>query len=524
MNDALSYQTQYPSIRTQVKKSRLIWLLLFGAILSASLVLSLFLLKIGPDISVLGWVLYVSGIAAIIYRPRWGIYLVLFFALTGDGILVPWYPFIKNFSSAESIFYLNDSLIFSPLETYLALTLVSWLARSIYYRKLNFYFGSLIRPAAVFFIFTVIGLMYGISKGGDFTIALWEFRPFAYLFLMIVLSSNLFTHQKQYNQLMMWVTAALVIEGIIGVIYIFTTAGGHLTSADGITEHSASIHMNTVFILVVLAWLYQTSAIKRLVIPLGLPFMVLTYIASQRRAAFISIAVALLLIACVLYFENRRLFWILIPPLLVAGAIYIAIFWNSTSSLGFPAQAIKSVVAQNSASTRDQLSNGYRVVENLDTGYTIHQHPIFGIGFGNKFYTPIALPDISFFVWWNYLPHNSIIYVWLKAGLGGFIAMLYFIGISILTGVKAFREENNREVKIILLSGALYIVMHFLYAYVDISWDAQSMLYLGAVIGMLNTAGTVARIPETPIKNPYPWQTNPTNRSKTINIAVQERK
>ena len=47
-----------------------------------------------------------------------------------DQILLPAYPFIKNFTSAESLFYVeNRGLIFSPLETYLVLTLLSWLVR-----------------------------------------------------------------------------------------------------------------------------------------------------------------------------------------------------------------------------------------------------------------------------------------------------------------------------------------------------------------------------------------------------------
>ncbi len=506
MNQGFTISAHLITSQVQARKSQIVWLLLFAGAISAALLLALVSLHYGPSISLVGWLIYLAGIAVIFYRPRWGIYLTLFFALLGDSILVPWYPFVKNFSSVESIFYLNNSFIFSPLETYLVLIGVSWLGRAAYRRKFHFAKGDLNLPTAIFLVFVVIGFVRGLTSGGNLNIALWEIRPFFYLFLMIFYGSNLLTRREHFNHILMWAAAGLSIEGIIGFIHIFSIAGGHLTSSEGITEHSAAIHMNTVFVLVLLAWLFKGSYVKRFAFLPVLPFMLLTYLAAQRRAAFVSIAFALALVAVLLFFENRKLFWLLIPPVVVAGLLYLAVFWNSTSSVAMPAQAIKSVIAPTSATMRDQASNGYRIAENIDTGFTVHQHPILGVGFGNKFYLPIVLPDISFFIWWNYLPHNSIIYVWLKAGLGGFLAMLYFIALSVVTGLRAYQRTQNLETKIVLLTGILYIIMHFLYAYVDISWDAQSMLYIGAVVAMINVAESVLAVPDPPAPKRHLWQ------------------
>ena len=68
------------------------------------------------------------------------------------------------------------------------------------------------------------------------------------------------------------------------------------------------------------------------------------------------------------------------------------------------------------------------MIENNNLEFTIHQKPLTGVGFGNKFFVIIPMADISFFTWWQYFPHNSVIWIWLKTGVGGFIAMFYFLG------------------------------------------------------------------------------------------------
>jgi O-antigen ligase len=241
-----------------------------------------------------------------------------------------------------------------------------------------------------------------------------------------------------------------------------------------------------------------------------LPFVALAYLATQRRAAFISLAVALFLLVVILFVENRRLFWFLAPPFVFLAIIYVGIFWNSGSTLALPVQAIKSVVVPNQADASDQASNIYRVFENINTSFTIHQKPATGVGFGQKFYIVVPMADISFFTWWEYLPHNSIIWIWLKTGVGGFLVMLFLVGSAIIAGVSAFRRMPRNELRVIVLTATLYIVMHFLYAYVDISWDSQSMLYVGAMMGLVSGLVHVVEQPVPLPKKRWPWQPDPT--------------
>jgi len=464
-------------------RSRWTLLLWFLGLMGASGLLGLIMLRGGPHPVFIGALAGLVSIAAIVARPRYGIYQILFLTLVADGLLVPWFPFAKNLSSRESLLYLNDALIFSPLELYLALTALVWGAQHFARRRLSFRPGTLGLPMILFALFMVLGLGYGIGRGGDLNIGLWEVRPMFYLPLMYLLVLNLIKTRSQVSVLMWLITLALFIEGIIGNLHFFFTLEMDLSGVDTITEHSAAIHMNTLFVMVIAVWLFKGSRAKRLVLPLFIPFVLFTYLVTQRRAAFISLVIALILIAVVLYRENRRVFWAIVPAASLVGMLYLAAFWNTSGMLGLPVQGIRSVFADESSG--EYRSNIYRIIENVNTAFTIHQHPLLGVGFGNRFSIIVPMPDISFFDWWEYITHNSVLWVWMKAGLAGFMATIFLIGAIIVNGAQAFNRVPGGDLKAMALTMLLYVIMHFTYAYVDMSWDTQSMVYLGTAAGLL---------------------------------------
>ncbi|MBK7914912.1 MAG: O-antigen ligase family protein [Chloroflexi bacterium] len=496
-------------VGTRQRRSFVAWLLWFLAMFGLSAFLGLVMVKRGPNLSVLAWLVYLAGVLVIFYRPRYGLYLIIFLVLIGDNYLTPWYPFTKNFSSRESLLYLHDTLIISPLESYFALIFISWLGRGAMQRKMKFYVSELFLPAMIFLGFILFGLFYGVSTGGNLNIALWESRPIFYLVAMLVLTNNLIETRRQASNLLWTAMLALLVESLIGDYYFLVTLRGSLQGVEAITEHAAAIHMNTLFVFVAASWLYKASAVKRFVLPLMVPIVFLTYLATQRRAAFLTLAIALVMMAIILFLENRRAFWLIVPPLGLAAMVYIAIFWNASGALGLPAQAVKSVVAQDQADAADLSSNLYRQIENVNTSFTVHQRPLTGVGFGQKFYVIVPLPDISFFSWWQYFPHNSIIWIWLKAGVGGFIAMLFLVGMAIMVGARALWRMPRDDMSAIVLTAVLYIVMHFIFAYADISWDIQSMVYVGMMMGLLSAAEHIVGQPVPAKQTRWPWQPGP---------------
>lgn len=478
---------------------------LFGFVL----LLGLFLFKFGPSFSAVAWIIYFVGVLAIFYEPRYGLYLIVFLGLVGDAGAMPWFPFVKNFSSREALLYLHDSVIISPLDTYLVFTLISWLGRGMVQRKYAFFVSPLFWPAAAFLTFVIVGLVYGLGTGGSVNIALWESRPIFYLVLMIVLTSNLLEKREHYSWLLWSAMLAIAIEALNGLYVFITEANADFAMFDHTFDHTASIHFNTFIVFVVAAWVFRASIGKRIALTALLPFVGIVYMAMQRRAAFLTLAIALVLVSIFLLKESRIAFSLIMPPLAAFAVVYVIIFWNSSGALGMPARAIKSVVAEDQANAEDQSSNLYRVLENANISFTIHSSPIFGVGFGQRFYVVYPMPDISFFEWWEYFPHNSIMWIWLKTGFGGFFAMTFLVGFAIMTGVRAAWRMPGGDLSAVALTATLYLVMHFTFAYADISWDAQSMMYVGTMMGII---GSIEHVTSKPVPIPpkrWHWQKDP---------------
>jgi O-antigen ligase len=496
-----------PTVAAQARRSTITWWLWFLGLLGLTTLIGLLFLRSStPTPAMIGWLFLLAGAAAILYQPRYGVYLVTGLALAGDSLLAPWYPFVKNLSSGESLLYLSNAAIVSPAEIFIALTFLSWLGRAAMQRKLTFHTGPLFWPVLTFSGFITFGLIYGILRRGNINIALWEVRAIYYLPMMLILTTNLIETRAQINCLI-WVTVgALFIDALAGAWFVMFVLNFDLQLLEAIAEHSYSVHLNTLFILMIGVWLFRGSLAKQILLPLMMPTVLLSYFSNQRRASYITLVIVLLLITIVLYRESRKVFWLIVPVLGVIGAIYVGAFWNSTSGgISGPARAIRSIISPQPGG-RDESSNVYRVIENVNTKFTIQQRPLTGVGFGNKFYIIVPMPDISLFVWWEYITHNSILWIWMQTGVGGFVSLLFLIGMAVLVGVRALWRMPGGDLSAFALMATLYIVMHFIYAYVDMSWEAQSMIYVGTMMGLINSLEHIVAKPMPRLPRRWPWQ------------------
>lgn len=481
------------TVDRRVKMNTINWYSWYLLVLCVSAAVGTMMLYASPKPDFIAWVIFTIGVTLIMIQPRFGIYLTLFFSLVGDKSLIYWYPFHLNFSSPESLLYLHYKLIFSPMEIFLVLTLLAWLVRGQVLHQLYFRKTILLWPVVVFLAFVIFGLLHGILSGGDMNVGLWEARPIFYLPLMLVLTTNLITERGHITVVMWLVAVALLLESMIGIIKFLSMSGGSTNLlAAAFMEHSAAVHMNSLFVFLIGLWIFR-APMKSRAAALMIAFPVLfTYLLSQRRSAFFSLLMAFAFLAFILYRENRSVFWIIVPAVVILFGVYLLAFWNNNGLLGFAARAVKSQFAPDQSSMRDQYSDIYRLMENFNIRYTIRQAPLLGIGFGKMFTMILPLPDISFFVWYRYITHNSIGWIWMKTGVGGFIAMLFVIGLAIMVGVRTLYRVRDATIRAIVLSATLYIAMHFIYAYVDMSWDNQSMTYIGAMLGIIGIAETVS--------------------------------
>jgi O-antigen ligase len=474
--------------RTIQRQANTTWWLMYGAWLGLGVVLAGIAYATAPRNLALALCAFILGAVAILVRPQVGIYLIAFFGALGDGVTAAWYPFTKNLSSQESTLYLTSSISVSPAEVYLALTALAWVLHAAGRREWRLIRGVVFWPVVAFAALVALATMRGLAAGGDMKVALFQARPLLLLAALYVLATNLLDTRRQWRIVLWLLMIALTINSVMSISYLRGLSGVERDGLESLVEHPAAVQMNMMFVLLAASWIYRgTSAARRqLLLILAIP-VAYVYIVSQRRAAFVGLAAVAVIGAVMMYWNHRRRFWKVLPVVAVLTVGYLGAFWNVTSGPGFPAQAVKSVLAPTDVSTEDQASDAYRSIENIDLLITIKTAPVLGIGYGLPFYRPLALPDISVFEFYEYIPHNSVLAIWMNTGIFGFLAMLSIFGIAIRAGASVIRSNSSGDDAAMGFTALAFVVMFATFAYVDIAWDARSMIYLALALAMIST-------------------------------------
>jgi hypothetical protein len=484
------------SVETQEREARSTWLSTYLAVIGAGMFLALAgfgiasLAKPFP----LAFAALICVAVAILTRPIAGVYLIVFLSVMGDGSTMNWYPFNFNFSSGRSILFISNGVTFSPLELCIALTVVSWFAHAFGARDWQLKGRPLLRPMVVFAALLVLGLMYGLGTGGNITVAMWEIRPLLYMIAIFVLASNLLTRTEHYVRLAWVLVLAISIQNVFAIGYYFSLTALQKDTLEGLTEHPSSLLYNYLFLMALaLCVLRGCSGRARVLLLLATVPTIFVFVLSQRRAAFVALLAGFIVFAIVLCFRRRNAFLVLAPLVLILTVGYTAAFWNAKDGVGFGAVAIKSIVAPDSVTEKDASSDLYRKTENYDLVYTAHHAPLTGVGFGKPFYRPIPLPDISFDVFYEYIPHNSILWIWLKTGYFGFVTLLFVIAAAIRAGTRAAMRLPSGNSLAVTVAALSFIVMFVTFAFVDMAWGAQTCVILGVCLA---TCGNIRRLAE----------------------------
>jgi O-Antigen ligase len=194
----------------------------------------------------------------------------------------------------------------------------------------------------------------------------------------------------------------------------------------------------------------------------------------------------LLIVGLSLLKTKRDLFFRVAPWVLIPLVIYGAVFWDSPRTVAQPIRAFRSQFGQ--TSERDRLSNAWRELEKINIAFNIKSAPVTGLGFGRPygFLVPEPSLDATGFVYWNYITHNAIFWVWMKMGLLGFIAFWYLLGSAVVYGLITFRRLADGYLQALALLVVSLVVMQIFYSYGDLGLTfSRPMIYLGCMLGLL---------------------------------------
>jgi hypothetical protein len=425
----------------------------------------------------LGWLVH----------PRGTLTATLFLTAISDLNTVPWWPFLKNLSSRESISFVADALSISPADIVLSAGAMIVALRGYAEQGSAMPRHPLRWPVVMFTAFVFFGFFRGIvMRGGDLRIAVFEGRALFYILLVFTIAVHVYTEPRHYRIGLVAILAGVFVQSLLSIEYLNGLEAAQRDTLERLSEHGSALGQNLVILtlLGLLLFAPKHPLLKGTLLVAAVP-TTYVYLVGQRRAGMATLMVAGVIIAITLFWHRRRLFWATVPAAAVLATGYVGAFWNSSSSAALPARAVKSIISPESASARDQSSDLYRIVENYNLVFTIRAERFLGIGFGNPFYRPVSLPDISSFEFYAYLPHNSILWIWIKLGFGGFVALFYLVAKSVLLGAERLRRERDPVDLVVAFCATTFIVMFAAYAYVDIAWEARNTIFFGFALAFV---------------------------------------
>jgi hypothetical protein len=193
-------------------------------------------------------------------RPMVGLCATVFFALVADNTTSPWYPFLKGFSSVESIMFVSNALIVSPYELVLIASLLALFGRYLVLGTWELSIGRLAGAVAAFTAFVLLALAHGYVTGANTQIALFEARPFIAFFTVYILVSSVCHTLADYRHVMWAVLAAIGVHSLIAFQYISTRNEDQLKLTESLLDHGAAMRMDVLIVFVIAAWLFPGTS------------------------------------------------------------------------------------------------------------------------------------------------------------------------------------------------------------------------------------------------------------------------
>jgi hypothetical protein len=449
---------------------------------------------LATDGNVFAGAAFVLGLLCIFistYRIEWGLYLFVGAVLFLDQYQVPGFtPITYRISYFENlkVYYLRgvEAAVVNPLEIHLFSLIFVWMALMAIKGNIRLHRVPLWPLALLFFGWMLVSFATGLARGGDFLPALWEVRALVYFGLLYFFVPQIIRTKEQIKTLFWICIGTISIKAFQG-IERFVRLGFTFNDYPALTSHEDAAFFVTIVVLFIGLVLYGGHSQQRRVLRYLLIPLILGFIVAQRRSAFGSMGLALIAIFLLVGRAERLRMLRFVTPVIVMLAIYLAAFWNSESQLGTPAQLIKASFSNDKETAGEKYySNLYRVVERYNLASTVQRAPIQGIGFGNRFDTPVPLAAISFPLW-DYIPHNEILWMLVKTGAIGFFAFWLFLNSFIVRGSSLFRRLQDPYLKAICAVSVIAIMNQVFVSYFDLQLTFhRNMVYLGVLMGVLS--------------------------------------
>lgn len=398
-------------------------------------------------------------------------------------------PFFWNINTIVQV-YAHANFKAIPInlaELMLILAGTTSMVRAVVMNKVSIQPGPLFVPIAIYIGFVAMGWANGMVTGGNFKESLQEVRAQFYFMVAYMMAYNLVKERKHYRHLL-WITVlCIALKGVLYTFRRYVTLAGMDLPDQGVGSHEEAFMFDAFMALTLILSMCNVQKLASIILWIFLPVVVTGNLACNRRAATAAMIVlvpVLLMAAYRALPKQRKTVGVFSIILLIGWCIYYPLCKNSDSMFAQPARAVKS---EFEPSARDESSNDYREAENQCLMATIRVAPIQGYGYGKRMLHAVPIADISgSYEWWDLLPHNQILWVWMRVGTIGFIAFWWMVASILIFMCDAIRSEtNDAETKAICIFAMTTLSMLMIFGLLDLQMsNARDMLFTGFWIGV----------------------------------------
>ncbi len=313
----------------------------------------------------------------------------------------------------------------------------------------------------------------------------WDFKG------LITAPFLMFIFARLFPQPQDWVIPFKVFAGAIlfkcsQALFLnaFVWEAKHRVIKGYLIDHAASYQISTVLLVILGSMIFRSWRPQNLRTTFAVVTVILillaAFVLNQRRTEMAGFAMSLILMGGIIGSRRPIATIVALPFLGIFVTLYVAAFANSTSILGKPIQML------NSLNDAKNLSNLYRKIENYNLFSSLSDNPFFGQGFGTPMHDVAGLSaflDGNFFL---LHPHNSILGLWMQAGIVGFC---FFMLMFSIFSFYALRNIFRKSSPLALTMGA--VALSNLFRYLVFSEGDQLFLHsssnfvLGATLGAI---------------------------------------
>jgi hypothetical protein len=394
-------------------------------------------------------------------------------------------PFFENLNNSLGV----NGISATPAELLMGLVLVLAFARAAPAIRARLHKGRLFAPYLLFLGAVLLGEVHGLLNGGDFNKSLWELRPQVYGFVGFVIASLLIRSRQDLERLALVVGVAILVKAVIGDVRYFIVLNHNLGTHETVLGHEDSYFL-ALFPMATMAALIWTGRTRTLnLVAIASVIAMAALLANERRAGIAALGggvVVIVLLAIRFNVVHRRRILVLALIATVIVVAFLIAFWNV--QYGLIGQLVRPVRSQFDPTYRDYLSNIYRQAENVNLQLSFQTDKLIGMGFGMPFLTVLTQADISnIYPLWNYIPHNTLLWVGVRMGLVGSITFWALFGTALLEVCRALSVQRDRFVLALMALVGGAIVAEVLVAYADLQLESyRNMIFIGVIFGVLN--------------------------------------